>query len=157
MLAINSDYCAPQSNKHSFNLRSHAFSTPGTTAKTHSSQTATFTCRWMDSSAWNGGEKEECSPFKRGLHLKGTVTGCEAGSAAPDRSIKNYLLNLLGRRCIFPQMFPVTLEGKNVSQVPLKNGSSKPGARCSGIQRPQAQIYTQHRREGSAHKVCTEV
>lgn len=79
------------------------------------------------------------------------------GSAAPDRSAKNDRLNLFGRRCIFPQMFPLTLEGKNVSQVPLKNGSGEPGARCSGIRRPQAQIYTQHRREGSAQKVCTEV
>lgn len=79
------------------------------------------------------------------------------GSVAPHHSIKNDLLNWFGRHCIFPQMFPLTLEGRNVSQVPLKNGSGEPGARCSGIQRPQAQIYTQHRREGSAHKVCTEV
>lgn len=103
------------------------------------------------------GKKRNAPLLSRLLHLKGTVTGCEVGSVAPDRSIKNDLLHLFGRRCIFPQMFPLTLEGKNVSQVPLKNGSGEPGARCSGIQRPQAQINTQHCREGSAHKVCTEV
>lgn len=67
-----------------------------------------------------------------------------------NRSVKNYLLR-------FSQMFAVTLEEKNVSQVPLKNGSGEPGALCSGIQRSQAQIYTPHRWEGSACKVFTEV
>lgn len=51
-------------------------------------------------------------------------------------------VEFVGEALLFSQMFPLTLEGKNVSQVPLKNGSGDPGACCSGIQRPQAQIYT---------------